>query len=960
MLRTSPKSKILAPTSRPEKVVERYYPQLREWADVLTRGDQSRSEDIVHDLYLYVALTKPDLSQVENLDNYLYQSLRHAYLSALTRAARESMQTVTTADFDSIRVALWARPARDVLQQQNELRRICCYAVWRKEQMKGASYFVLRFFHGYGLQEVTSIAGLPLSAVKPKLSEARADVREYMTDSKSVRLVGRAAPPEPIQLWALVSWPSLSRELRAMILDGRTGECLSEWELALYYHSPVPKPVPTARLSHIVSCEKCLAAIDKFFGRPTLKDRESLDEVHGFDGNEGGGANRGRAHSSRRALLQRVEKHCEDLYQHRPETLSVAIDGKIVASHEVQAQRNVLSARAEKVNESTYVEVLSEQGLRLAMLWFDDLPPRGPHKKAQRTNLSEDRWIDLALTIDGQGLLAEVVYFAPELGLVPVADLSEEEQESAALLFEEAAGAAENPERVPLLLPGNHSIDPEKTDQKPKIGPRSLWLRSWLNEFMCAMNPLLTSAIVLGTVAVLCFVFWLRSAPTPSAGDLLDHAQKSERATTFLNRPGVIYEKVSIRSPRHTVERTIYRDAQGVRRLRRENLSPEDEQLKNNLASAGVNWDAPLSAAEFADWRYRSGATRDLVTSPSPHLLTLKTTPLSNGPVLWESLTVRDTDFHAVDRTVELRGSGTVEIAELNYDVLPWGAVNPDWFEPMVGQVASDMHATLHLSSLPSFAELDEVELTTRLRLHQAGADLGEDVRIERTENAVVVVGVVDSVERANALRAALTNVQYVKVHLISSDGRGHDGTLPEGNSHAIAAVQGVAKEPVQPLLIHWLRQRFSDDDTRSLYVTKLLHTADAAMWHANALESLAARYGDFTDDRVRLIANDHRAALSALIDSLYRDVQTFPGTVAQPVSPSLMRLATTLETTRNMKLQTTELNDALTLLLADHDLPVQSATGPDHVPLPKSEEKTVVKVQEQILEIQRLLRHIQ
>jgi len=230
MLPTSPKRKFLVPASRPEKVVERYYPQLREWADVLTRGDQSRSEDIVHDLYLYVALTKPDLSQVENLDNYLYQSLRHAYLSALTRTARESMQTVTTTDFDSIRVALWARPVRDVLQQQNELRRICCYAVWRKAQMKGASYFVLRFFHGYGLQEVTAIAGLPLAAVKPKLSEARADVRDYMADSKSVRLIGGAAPPEPIQLWAPVSWPSLSRELRAMILDGRTGECLPEWE----------------------------------------------------------------------------------------------------------------------------------------------------------------------------------------------------------------------------------------------------------------------------------------------------------------------------------------------------------------------------------------------------------------------------------------------------------------------------------------------------------------------------------------------------------------------------------------------------------------------------------------------------------------------------------------------------------------------------------------------------------
>src|ERR1039457_6991604 len=126
MLPTPSKWKTVAVSARPEKIVERYYPQLLEWAAYLTREGQARSEDIVHDLYLYIALAKPDLSHVENLDNYLYQSLRHVYLAAVTRAARESLQTVTTADFDSIRVVLWARPNHDILQQQNELRRICC------------------------------------------------------------------------------------------------------------------------------------------------------------------------------------------------------------------------------------------------------------------------------------------------------------------------------------------------------------------------------------------------------------------------------------------------------------------------------------------------------------------------------------------------------------------------------------------------------------------------------------------------------------------------------------------------------------------------------------------------------------------------------------------------------------------------------------------------------------------
>jgi len=53
------------PASRPEKVARAVLSTTARMADVLTRGDQSRLRILFHDLYLYVALTKPDLSQVE-------------------------------------------------------------------------------------------------------------------------------------------------------------------------------------------------------------------------------------------------------------------------------------------------------------------------------------------------------------------------------------------------------------------------------------------------------------------------------------------------------------------------------------------------------------------------------------------------------------------------------------------------------------------------------------------------------------------------------------------------------------------------------------------------------------------------------------------------------------------------------------------------------------------------------
>jgi len=107
--------------------------------------------------------------------------------------------------------------------------------------------------------------------------------------------------------------------------------------------------------------------------------------------------------------------------------------------------------------------------------WFDDLPPRGPHNKAQSTNLSEGRWIDLTLTIDGQGLLAELSILPPN-GVAPVADLSEEEQESAALLLEEAAALRRILSKPPRSCPATLSSI-RRRPTTAKIGPRLQWLR---------------------------------------------------------------------------------------------------------------------------------------------------------------------------------------------------------------------------------------------------------------------------------------------------------------------------------------------------------------------------------------------------------------------------------------------------------------------------------------------------
>src|SRR5580698_3563584 len=171
-----------------EQLLVSSYSQLTRWAAVLTRGDVTRAQDIVQELCLYFTLTKPDLSDVSNLDGYLYTCLRHIYLSGLARSSREAQRFVSIADFDSFDFAIAAKQSGDLLERQNDLRRICNYAIWRKQSSKSASYFILHFFHGYARREIAEVACLPISAIYNKLKAARDEIKTSISEQHRLRI----------------------------------------------------------------------------------------------------------------------------------------------------------------------------------------------------------------------------------------------------------------------------------------------------------------------------------------------------------------------------------------------------------------------------------------------------------------------------------------------------------------------------------------------------------------------------------------------------------------------------------------------------------------------------------------------------------------------------------------------------------------------------------------------------
>ena len=733
-----------------ERIFLEHYSSLTDRALQFTRGQRERAEDLVHDTFVQFQIKQLEIAAIEDVRSYLSGMLRNLYLLQVRRAARHPIQQLSLLDHDSADLGLRAQSPLDHFQSADLLVRACRFVCHRKETSVPSSILILRFFHGYYTDEICRITGAQRRQVNKWLARGRNEAKNFLAKPNSLldqELSGVAlAPKTPRGFLA---------HLRRMIFDSCSTPCtvLETGE----------ETNDTQALAHLVSCPKCLERRSRGCRLPSVAERMMDDISSGEDGLPGGPIemkgkgphqrSRGRLSSEtriRRACRERIR----ELYEHHPCELSIAFDGETHATLMLNAAVNTLNLSLEQRQCPDSLAILSEQ--EVCLLVLDHKEIESSERKVYAIPFSDGRSLEVVVVPEFRGPSIHVAYRDPELAGAHGTVLSE------------VSGGAQ--EGVSLLSAAASSASATTSIRK--------WTSRILGYFskfkIPAMNPSLATALVLAVVASVMLVVGLwQQRRQKTVADLIEHATGADPSLRSAAKPGVIYQKVAIRTPRRTLERALYRDAQGVRGARRQQLSPQDEQLKSKLAAAGVSWDAPLSAIDYMEWRRRSGATRDTVTHSGPHRLTLTTTPVATGAVVKETLTLRDTDFHAVDRTIELGDSDTVEIAELSFDVLPWSNVNQDWFEPLSGQTATDVPGILpalaiHAPHVLSDLELDETELEVRIALNQLHADAGERIRLSRSPKGVEVKGVVDTDARKQELVSRLTQLKYVQTSILS------------------------------------------------------------------------------------------------------------------------------------------------------------------------------------------------
>jgi hypothetical protein len=376
------------------------------------------------------------------------------------------------------------------------------------------------------------------------------------------------------------------------------------------------------------------------------------------------------------------------------------------------------------------------------------------------------------------------------------------------------------------------------------------------------MNPVYASTFVIMAAAVLLFFIWQRNAAPVSPSVFLEKAVQADAKQSNSTIPGVLYQKVEIKTKSKTFERALYRDVSHKRKPRPVSLEPDEAKVSKELETAGVDWQQPLSAEAYRKWHNEQPAVEDEVRRSGNELLTL-TTSLPSGPIAAESLTVRAQDFRPVGRTVSMRDDEQIEIAEVHYDVLGWDAVNDALFEPLSSSIATSSAAApsiaAALSHLPTSEQLDLAELQARLVLNRLHADSTEQLEFLRSQTSVEVKGVVESNERKHELVTQLRTVPHVLPAIFSIDDlRTHSET--DSTASSVRAYSTVAQpSPLE----QFLRLQGKGTDTLNTTSQQLLDAALSVKQESTAIAELYQKFGGNTQlDEVG------RSTLQQLLDA--------------------------------------------------------------------------------------------
>ncbi|HEV8368796.1 MAG TPA: RNA polymerase sigma factor [Pyrinomonadaceae bacterium] len=920
--------KVKSSQSHEDLFIERY-DRLMSQSLHLTEGDRQEARDLLHDAFIQFTLIRPDLEGISNLDGYLFVTLRNLRLSQVRRAAHGTHNPRSLASYDSLELGLRACDLRTQIQVRDELRLICDYAAVRKDSSKAGSVLILRFFHGYYPSETALVLHTPRRVVDNWLVIARREAKLYLENPEGLAFMTQSSSDAAPTSAEKPSSPDIFTELRFRIFQSKRGDCFPREELARRYAAETA--IDCEQLAHIVSCSTCLDEVNRILRLPSLSERNPFDVTSRDDRSKGGGGGvsgggsapgGGAGPTAAREFVSRSRREAKVTYEHRPEELRFSANGFVVGSLKVDSERSEQTISINLDEKISFVEAFSEQGVRLLLMNVEP-PPEGSATQSLDVRFSDDRTLKLALSFGDHWPTLHSVYYDPLLS-DSLIGVDEALREESGQLPVATMPLLENQSRLGF----RERLVKSFSSLRGRFFDPNFWLRP-------ATITVLLAAMLIGA---LLFVETPKPAIAPTAAEIIAQAIAHEQ-TVASTADQILHRTISLEEckasgeliSRHRIEvwhsagkgitaRRLFneqgalvagdwRRTDGVQTIYHHGtqpqvqLAPEKRTLTVTFDNA---WQFSPSAQEFSALSTGDAAMIRLEERSGAYVISLSRDDGRDGLVS-VSLTLSHGDLHATAQTVVVRRNGELRefrFVETSFEQRPPATVAPALLEPEPELVKTDrvsgrrgalenipVSPSLLVPVSPAASAALEVEVL-RL-LHQAGADMGEQVNVTHSpEGWLHVEALVETDKRKGEILDALSSLKSNPALRIDVTTVGEAlKRKPQTRTSSPVLVEDVGTSsntiPVETDLRAFFNNRGFTNENLDYQVrqfsTRIVVRSRETLNHAWALRRLAQR---FSPEQLRSLDADARAKWLALVRGHASALQQGARALRQDLSP--------------------------------------------------------------------------
>ena len=917
----------------------KHYEWLLRWALQFTNHDRERAEDLVQQVFAQFALAQTDLSAVQDISAYLYKTLRNTHLSELRLAVRTHRESQSILDYGIADAALGASDPGALFQAQDQLRRVCQYACLRKQSSRAGSVLILRFFHGYHVSEIAAVLGGTCQSVRQSLKFARQEARVFLEYPGSLKFIGKTPNAGLTFTGTVCTAEELLAELRRAIFRSCESECLASDALRDLYVERHVLTADNTTFAHIVSCARCLDAINRQLGLPLLSQRHPADALgpnNNWRGGPGSSGNSGGTQhsfqSKRKAknpgesssFLLKCRRRATELFEHHPGELTVSVNGHVLGSQSVNSRTSRLRLDVSISEPLNFVEILGDERSRLLVMTIDP-PPDGEPTQERCVRLSEGRYVEAVLRHGHPWPMLEIVYHDPNFIAEPeLSTLELNEAWSSDSAGNDADGSSPD-DATSGRRSSRRSIRAGLFDL---FGAVPLFGRPWW------ARPGLISAVVSALLIGALLFLRFNVAPRVTAASLLERASASELLPAGSdwsihrvfnleqrNSSGALVATSRIEIWRNgetglTVRRVYDQnklilgeweshsvtEGKDLRRLYRRGQPQQIEPLTHNLNHAIRNhelWQLEPSARDYAEI---IGHVDSAQLSEEPGFYVINySNAQGEADLLQATLRLRKSDLHPIAQVLVIRGGSETYrygFEEVSFDQPPLRSVDPAVFKPDAELISATPKTEktpgresahgLSLAPPPVTASAD-LEVEAAYVLDKFRSRYGDQLTLSKTAAGLLEVrGVVESEATRKEILDAFSQigdqpalkVQISTVAEVMARQQGKSNNLIREFTGSDEAIPAYAE-----LKRYFAAQAGSEtapenvDNAVREFAGRVVGQSRRALGHALELKQLTAR---FTDQQLQDLTPSTRTKWVTLVrnhaEALRREVSSLNG----------------------------------------------------------------------------------